>query len=208
MINQTAETPALTEVPSRDKISREPICCTIENCTKTFRKQSLLDYHLKYHHHVSDSTPLSSVSATPSTATAVAAAAVATATPLSLSTSTSEVAQPATKKRRLSSSLNEKSSSLVKRSFLKMTSLGSSLNASKSAAGGLDDNAGYVDADDADDVFISDLVGLSDSNEAGRSTGDPYEVIHCKCGTHSSVGFMIQVHFSTTTTTKIQSSSH
>lgn len=29
-----------------------PISCTFENCTKTFRKQSLLDYHLKYHHYI------------------------------------------------------------------------------------------------------------------------------------------------------------
>lgn len=34
-----------------------PISCTFENCTKTFRKQSLLDYHLKYHHYIcSDGT--------------------------------------------------------------------------------------------------------------------------------------------------------
>ncbi|RNA36988.1 PHD finger 20 1 isoform X3 [Brachionus plicatilis] len=29
-----------------------PISCTVPNCSKTFRKQSLLDYHLKYHHYV------------------------------------------------------------------------------------------------------------------------------------------------------------
>ena len=57
-----------------------------------------------------------------------------------------------------------------------------------------------VDGDDqasgglatADEVFVVDLLGLSDSSE-GKGAVDPYEVIHCKCGSHSSVGFMIQV---------------
>lgn len=35
-----------------DSVDLLPIECTVENCTKTFRKQSLLDYHLKYHHYV------------------------------------------------------------------------------------------------------------------------------------------------------------
>ncbi len=30
----------------------EPIRCNFSNCDKTFRKQSLLEYHLKYHHYV------------------------------------------------------------------------------------------------------------------------------------------------------------
>jgi len=31
--------------------SSEPIKCTFANCDKTFRKQSLLDYHIKYYHY-------------------------------------------------------------------------------------------------------------------------------------------------------------
>lgn len=62
----------------------------------------------------------------------------------------------------------------------------------------VDENVDVVDVDDSDDVFIGDLVGFSDSSDGGSGAGgggggDPYEVIHCKCGSHSSVGFMIQV---------------
>lgn len=45
-----------------------------------------------------------------------------------------------------------------------------------------------------DQLFLNDIsFGHSLKNE---EDDDPYEVIHCKCGTHTSRGFMIQVAFS------------
>lgn len=40
---------AIAAVPVR---SNEPICCTVPNCNKQFRKPALLAYHLKYHHYL------------------------------------------------------------------------------------------------------------------------------------------------------------
>jgi hypothetical protein len=36
--------------------SSEPIKCTFANCDKTFRKQSLLDYHIKYYHYANQTS--------------------------------------------------------------------------------------------------------------------------------------------------------
>lgn len=158
------------EIQSRkDKISTEPIFCTVENCNKTFRKQSLLDYHLKYHHYITNTPKINSTTDTASTS--------------AVDTNTN-ILSSAPKKRRLSSSMNDKLNR--KKSFLKLTSLNASLNLTKNS---IDENA-EIDVDDNDDVFIGDLIGLSDLND---EKGDPYEVIHCKCGTHTSNGFMIQV---------------
>ena len=52
-------------------LSNEPIKCHFEDCKKTFRKQSLLEYHLKYHHYalqtpsLASTNPMSPVIVTP-----------------------------------------------------------------------------------------------------------------------------------------------
>ena len=187
-MNRTESNVSETTSSSRDKISSEPIPCTVENCTKTFRKQSLLDYHLKYHHYIT-SDSAASVAQTASPNSSMISGETSSAQP-------KKQQQQQKQERRLSASINDKTmttTAMRKRSFLKLTSLSSSLNLNNKISSTMDENADVVDVEEnADDVFIGELVGLSDSaSDNGRV--DPYEVIHCKCGSHSSVGFMIQV---------------
>ncbi|CAF0916481.1 unnamed protein product [Brachionus calyciflorus] len=53
----SSDTSINLNVENIEKVNSDVISCTIENCTKTFRKQSLLDYHLKYHHYVDSNKP-------------------------------------------------------------------------------------------------------------------------------------------------------
>ena len=49
LLQQQTSTTTSVEKPV-ETISKEPIMCTWADCKKSFRKQSLLDYHIKYHH--------------------------------------------------------------------------------------------------------------------------------------------------------------
>jgi hypothetical protein len=122
--------------------SNEPIVCTIPNCTKTFRKQSLLEYHLKYHHYVDLNSPM----------------------PLQLQAQTNPMSP--------------------KRSAKRATRRSSS-NQTDTTRTNKDSMSNFGDEDSS---FLFDgLDNLEDDD-----TTDPYEVIHCKCGNHTSIGFMIQ----------------
>lgn len=123
-------------------VSTEPIKCHIEDCNKTFRKQSLLEYHLKYHHYTT------ALQTTPSTTTSAG---------LSQQVSSTSVANP------ISPALFKQRSGQVKRGG---GGGGSRLSSFNNEDSNMNDE--YLDGD------------------------DPYEVIHCKCGNHISVGFMIQ----------------
>ena len=56
--NKSTPSAPITPIVQVSNISTEPIKCNYKDCNKTFRKQHLLDYHLKYHHYVSANTSL------------------------------------------------------------------------------------------------------------------------------------------------------
>ena len=128
--------------------SNEPIVCTMPNCTKTFRKQSLLEYHLKYHHYVDLNSPMP-----------LQLQAQAQANPMSPQSAPKRPKARATRR--------------------------SSSNQTDTTRTNKDSMSNFGDEDSS---FLFDgLDNLEDDD-----TADPYEVIHCKCGNHTSIGFMIQ----------------
>ena len=128
-------------------LSNEPIRCHVNNCTKTFRKHSLLEYHLKYHHYVSVPSNTSDSSQ-------------------QLDLSHGLIQQQS----QYLSAQNEPAKRGVKRTSRLSTSSNQTLNEPV-----------------ADDAFA-----LDDQEEEEENAVDPYEVIHCQCGNHTSNGFMIQ----------------
>ena len=126
--NTTTTTPA---VVSSSSAAGAPIQCHFAECKKSFRKQSLLDYHLKYHHYAN-------------TAAATTAPSVA------------GVNQGGRRRRASTQHQQHQSSDDV-----------------------VDDEERANEVDD-------------EVEEEEEEEEDPYEVIHCKCGSQSSLGFMIQ----------------
>lgn len=129
-----------------------PIRCNFSNCDKTFRKQSLLEYHLKYHHYVDAKTFNNYdfeqiILSTPS---------------VQLETLTSK--KPVSKK-------TEKC--LV----------------NKTEANSVENNIPSEMYDKIEEDPDWQEIYSNDKNE------DPYDIVHCLCGDHSSIGFMIQVIF-------------
>ncbi len=125
--------------------NNDPIRCNFSNCEKTFRKQSLLEYHLKYHHYV-DMKTFNSFDFEQ----------------IILSTPSIQMETLATKQRA---------------SKQKLDSITDEMPADKSS---LTDNKKIEDDPDWKDIYSND------KNE------DPYDVVHCACGNHKSVGLMIQ----------------
>ena len=112
-----------------------PIRCNFSNCDKTFRKQSLLEYHLKYHHYVDAKT---------------------------FNNYDLEQIILSTPSVQLETTLASKSKSVSKKVDK-------------------DETFNKIEEDpDWQDIYSND------KNE------DPYDIVHCSCGNHSSIGFMIQ----------------
>lgn len=140
--------------------SNEPIRCNFSNCDKTFRKQSLLEYHLKYHHYVDMKTfntfDLEQIIlSTPS---------------VKFETLLSKQKPPVSKK------VSEKLAGETKKAVPEK----------KTDASSTQDQMEMSNVE-KDPDWIE--IYSNDKNE------DPYDVVHCACGNHSSLGFMIQVSF-------------
>lgn len=136
--------------------SNEPIRCNFSNCDKTFRKQSLLEYHLKYHHYV-DMKTFNNFDFEQ----------IILSTP-SIQLETLNAKRPTTTaKQKVTTLVNEQENVKIKEN--KCGDVLDPIICQK------------IEQDpDWKDIYSND------KNE------DPYDVVHCACGNHSSFGFMIQ----------------
>ena len=144
-IELPTESKVVPQIPHTPSLSTETIQCHIKDCNKTFRKQSLLEYHLKYHHYVS-----------------------------------LELASPLIQLQ--NQYLNQQqqqqdTASTSKRSAKRATRLSTSSNHTTNK-----DSLSVVDDD----------LNATMQDEEPEDSVDPYEVINCQCGKHTSEGFMIQ----------------
>lgn len=130
----------------------ELIKCKFANCNKTFRKQHLLDYHIKYHHYEDG-----------------------------------RIIEPVTKKRKLTNTsiVSNENESVNESSDVNTVNVVENVNKRiKLEDGGVEKSkkAKKTKGNNNNQQVIDD-----------QNDGDPYEVIHCKCGKNLSIGFMIQV---------------
>jgi len=143
--------------------SNEPIRCNFSNCDKTFRKQSLLEYHLKYHHYVDMKT---------------------------FNTFDLEQIILSTPSVKFETLLSKQKPSVVRKAD-KLSTMASNEENKKPQQ-------------EADSNMTLDQIELSNVEKdpdwiemySNDKNEDPYDVVHCACGNHSSLGFMIQVSFS------------
>jgi hypothetical protein len=151
----------------------EPIRCNYKDCNKIFRKQHLLDYHLKYHHYVSSTNNNNN------------AAQLDLTLPLlqqqSQYLSSQQDARPPLTPQTPLSATNKRA---VKRT--------SRLSTSSSHTTVNKDSISLIDEDNQIENTLASRELDADLEEEQENGIDPYEVIHCKCGNHTSEGFMIQ----------------
>ena len=130
----------------------EAIRCNFSNCDKLFRKQSLLEYHLKYHHYVDVKS-------------------FTTSDFEKIILSTPNLMEEAKLNRKIQGDSNQANDS-------------NGLSAVNQTLA----NA-YHTEQVLDDDFNWHEIGYSENDE------DPYDIVHCECGDHTTNGFMIQVFF-------------
>lgn len=128
--------------------NQDPIRCNFSNCDKIFRKQSLLEYHLKYHHYV-DMKTFNNFDFEQ----------------IILSTPSIQY------------------ESLLSKQPVKKTNSDKGASEKNSEESTIIDSELYQKIENDPDWKE---IYSNDKNE------DPYDVVHCACGNHSSLGFMIQ----------------
>lgn len=139
-----------TPLPQPAQTPSGPIRCDIAECGKTFRKQSLLDYHLKYQHN----NQLAN---------------------LAVVNNNNNSIEQQQQQRRLSTNSNQPQTQTPKRK-LNSTSSTSTSTTTTTTNGSSSSSA------------IKKSTATCDYREGD----EPYEVIYCTCGEHTSEGFMIQ----------------